>query len=256
LIPRGMAPALVAAALTVAYITIQRTEADGSTTRKPAQKCQQLAPGVNYCQDLGTKDNAETLDIRLQRTPESCVRKAVSKGQLLLHYTGHASLTPAEPGNWVQFEAVEDFTRASAVKMGVGEVPAGWDMALEGLCEGTMLTLTVPPSLGFDTADGKPPRPASVPPGATLRYEMEIVSVLRVDEHGVPFRPCFFSLIDTDGSGDLDEVELARHFARIKQQMPAHVMSEDKDNDGRISWEEFTGPKLPRQRISQDKTEL
>ena len=92
------------------------------------------------------------------------------------------------------------------------------------------------------------------PRGAsTLRYDIEIISVLYVDAKGLPFRPCFFSLIDTDDSGDLDGVELRRHFERIKQPLPPHVMTEDKDGDGRISWEEFTGPKLPRKPKGKDE---
>ena len=58
------------------------------------------------------------------------------------------------------------------------------------------------------------------------------------------------ALIDTDESADIDEAELAHHFKRIKREhemTPADVIkAEDQDNDGRISWDEFTGPKGPR----------
>ena len=194
------------------YISIRTTSADGTVTAKKAQDCKELAPGVNYCQEMGTAGEDELLDIVIHEAPSVCgAGKAVkAESQLLMHYTGKASLAPSEEGSWFSFVVVDDFTHASAVKMGVGEVPKGWDMALLGYCQGTKATLTIPPSLGFDSPNGKPQRPASVPIGATLRYDIEIISVLAVDSTGVPFRPCFFSLIDTDDSGDLDEVEVRR----------------------------------------------
>jgi len=229
------------------YVSIRRTQPDGSTTQKPVQTCSELAPGVNYCQDLGEAGVDIVVDVHYKsHEPQVCKKRVNETAQLLMHYTGRASLAPADPSQWSTFVAVEDFTHALAVKLGVGEVVKGWDMALVGMCQGTHAVITIPPSLGFDHPDGfGPPRPGGVPAGATLRYEVEIVSVLHVDEQGVPYRPCFFSLIDTDHSGYIDEVELAHHFARIKQPVPPHVMNEDKDGDGRISWEEFTGPKAP-----------
>ena len=162
-----------------------------------------------------------------------------------MHYTASASLTP-EGGGWVAFESVDDFTHARAIKMGTGEVVKGWGLAMIGMCEGTKAVLTIPPTVGFDSPEGRPARPAGVPVGATLRYEIEIIAVLLLDKEGVPFRPCFFTMIDTDLSGDLDPVELAVHFKRINKPVPPHVMVEDTDGDGRISYDEFNGPKWPR----------
>lgn len=140
----------------------------------------------------------------------------------------------------------EDFTVAEALKLNAGQSLAGFNMGLEGLCEGTKAVITFPASLGFDDPQSKMVRPDGVPPGSSLQYHVEVIRVLKVADDGVPFRPCFFSLIDTDDSEDLDELELARHFARIKQPVPPHVMNEDTDGDGRISFEEFTGPKIPK----------
>ena len=69
--------------------------------------------------------------------------------------------------------------------------------------------------------------------------------MLRIAPDGKPYRPCFFSIIDSDRDSYLTIEELNRHFSRIGQQLPPHVMNEDKDSDGKISWGEFTGPKEP-----------
>jgi len=244
---RRMTCALVSLALSLlSYVTIRRTTPEGGTTSEPVQQCSELAPGVKYCQEIGSPNVRELLDVNVTHVPQQCVRKVQTSSQLLLHYVGRASLAPSEPDSWIQFDAVQDFTHASALQLGAGVVPLGWDKAMVGLCEGTLLTLTIPPSLGFDADAGTPARPVSVPVGATLRYDMEIISVLLVDEQGLPFRPCFFTMIDVDESGYLDEHELERHFARINKPVPTNVMSEDTDEDGRISFDEFTGPKWPR----------
>ena len=45
--------------------------------------------------------------------------------------------------------------------------------------------------------------------------------------------------------GDLDEAELARHFARVGQAIPSNIMVEDKDRDGKITFDESGRPRNP-----------
>ena len=237
--------------LSLSFISIKRIEPDGtSSTTKPLQTTVELSPGVSYSQQLGSKDVDETLELRLIHVPRDCAQrpKVAATSYVLLSYVGHASLIPSSSSAWDKFDEALDWTSANATRLGVGDVPKGWDEALLGLCEGTELTITIPPSLGFDSADGRPPRPPTVPVGATLSYEISIVAVLKIDSAGVPFRPCFFSIIDTNGDGYLAEAELERHFARIKQPVQPW-RSEDVDGDDRISWAEFSGPKHPREAV-------
>ena len=244
----GAGTALLACvAISSAYVTVRTTQPDGTSTTKTPQNCQELAPGVNYCAEMGSSGMETVVEVTVSSLPDECFEKVQKTSYLLMHFVGSA--TPQRDSStlqWTQFVAVEDFTHATAVKLGVGETVKGWDLGLEGLCEGTKAVIVVPPELGYDEQGTALPRPAAVPMGATLRYEIEIIKILKVAPDGVPFRPCFFSLIDTDGSNDLDEVELARHFARIKKPVPPHVMNEDLDGDGRISFDEFTGPKIKR----------
>ena len=255
-------------------------------------RARRLAPGVNYCTEIGQANVNVVIDVQSTEVPEECKRKVQKDSQMLLMYTGDAG--PSANGPWQRFVAQEDFTVAEALKMKGGGMPTGFTMGMEGLCEGTKAVLTFPAAVGFDDPQSKAVRPPNVAMGSTLQYRVEIIKVLKLAEDGVPYRPCFFSLIDTDGrcvrwvsrrviveawggrrdgtwggcassfcvlspltctnisprprphlqtraylcSEDLDELELKHHFARIKKPMPPHVMSEDKDGNGRISFDE------------------
>ena len=244
--------AMIAAQLVGAtsFQSIRRTQYDGWTKSEELKDCQQLAPGVEYCGQKGKPGLDEVIDVRYKTPPlpNGCrASQKVKKSPpsvLLLHHVGMWGRSPNGP--FTRFFEHEDFTIANATKMGKETLDA-WDLAMDGLCEGEKVQITLPPSLGFDAPKARLARPSDVPVGATLQFEVEVVKVLFVSPDGHPYRPCFFSLIDTDGSGDLDELELARHFARVKQQTPPHVMNEDLDGDGRISFDEFTGPKIPRE---------
>ena len=86
---------------------------------------------------------------------------------------------------------------------------------------------------------------ASIPPGATLEIDIELLAVrppsLRMGA------PDVFRRVDADDSGALDEQEVESHFASLGKPVPAGLWAaEDKDKDRRISWEEFSGPKQRR----------
>lgn len=58
-------------------------------------------------------------------------------------------------------------------RLGVGEVISGWDKGIEGMRVGDKRKLTVPPSMAYGNR-GAPP---SIPPKATLVFEVELVNV-------------------------------------------------------------------------------
>ena len=57
-------------------------------------------------------------------------------------------------------------------RLGVGEVIEGWDDGLEGMQEGGVRSLTIPPDLGYGSTGLEP----DIPPNATLVYEIELLS--------------------------------------------------------------------------------
>ena len=56
--------------------------------------------------------------------------------------------------------------------LGQGRVIKGWDQGLLGMCVGEKRRLTIPSDLGYGHS-GSPPK---IPGGATLKFDVELVS--------------------------------------------------------------------------------
>ena len=52
-----------------------------------------------------------------------------------------------------------------------------------------------------------------------------------------------FRILDLDKDQRLSSDEVEAHWSNINRARPSNVMADDADNDGYISWDEFTGPK-------------
>lgn len=134
-------------------------------------------------------------------------------------------------------------------QIGVGQVVKGWDQGLLDMCIGEQRKLTVPPELGYGDA-GAGDR---IPAGATLVFETELTKI----EDGPP--PVnVFNQIDADKDDQLTREEISHY---LKEQLPAAQAAglkdlpdtdnmveqifqhEDRDRDGVISRDEFSGPK-------------
>ena len=75
--------------------------------------------------------------------------------------------------------------------------------------------------------------------GATLHFDVEVVSI-----NAAPEQPNFFKQIDTDADGKISPEEVGAYFTAQGQTMPEELFGkEDKNGDGHISWDEFSGPK-------------
>jgi FK506-binding protein 4/5 len=92
-----------------------------------------------------------------------------------VHYTG-----------WLPDGTVFDTSRrardAAPAEFLVGKLVEGWNEALGFMTPGARWKLTVPPSLGYGES-GAPPR---IPPGATLIFDMELISVSRAPAFRAP----------------------------------------------------------------------
>ena len=116
-------------------------------------------------------------------------------------------------------------------KIGVGQVIPGWDQGLIGLCKGAKATLVIPPDLGYgDEGAGR-----EIPGGATLNFDVEVVSVSEP-----PPESNLFNELDVNTDCKLTAEEVLAHFKGHGQdELPAGLMdNEDKNSDGFISWEE------------------
>lgn len=98
--------------------------------------------------------------------------EAAARGdRLSVHYTGWFW----ENGSrGAKFDSSVDRGRPYQLTLGAGSVIPGWEIALEGMKEGTKANVIIPPSLAY----GKRGR-GTIPPESTLVFEMELVEIIR-----------------------------------------------------------------------------
>lgn len=184
----------------------------------------------------------EKLKVEVLKSVEKCDRRS-KKGDLLsVHYKG--TLLDGK-----EFDSSHGRGEPFRFQIGVGQVVKGWEEGLLDMCVGEQRKLTVPPELGYgDNGAGD-----KIPPKSTLVFETELVKV----EDGPP--PVnVFKQIDADKNEQLTREEILKY---LKEQLPAAQAAglkdlpdtdkmveeifqhEDRDHDGVISKEEFSGPK-------------
>merc|ERR1711970_34452 len=171
---------------------------------------------------------------------DGCDRPSQKNDMLTMHYTG----TLAADGS--KFDSSVDRNQPFTFQLGVGQVIRGWDEGLLDMCPGDKRKLIIPPDMGYgDRGAGD-----VIPPGATLVFEVELITIGDAQPQANIFKQ-----IDSDDDGHLGKEEVLEY---IKAQIPAEEMEngqdphkiteeifhhEDKDRDGLISHEEFSGPK-------------
>jgi len=182
--------------------------------------------------------------------PEACEKTAENGNQLTMHYTGTLQ------SDGTKFDSSVDRNEPFKFQLGVGQVIKGWDEGIVGMCVGEKRKLTVPPELGY----GEQGAGDVIPGGATLVFDIELIDT---EEGPAPVN--VFKEIDNNGDKNIDREELSGYLkSQVEQirsaggpeadqadQMEAdqdklveEIFShEDKDKDGYISHDEFSGPK-------------
>lgn len=115
----------------------------------------------------------------------------------------------------------------------------GLDRGVQGLCLGAKATIAIPPALAYGD---KGSIDFDIPPGAALHLDAEIVEV----ETEKPDPGNLFIAMDIDESRYLSKEEVERYMEIVlgRKHIPEGFWeAQDKDGDGLISWDEFTGPK-------------
>ena len=183
---------------------------------------------------------ATEASIDIYEGPTTCeaADKAEVGKKLTMHYVGtiDASSKTGLPGK--QFDSSRSRAAFSFV-IGRGQVIEGWDTLLVGLCKGAKAKLIVPPDKGYGAGGAG----ADIPGGATLNFDVELLEVAEGPPPPPP-PPNVFRQIDTDGDDTLSPAEVAAFFEAKGASVPEALWDkEDKDGDGFIGWEEFSGPK-------------
>lgn len=98
---------------------------------------------------------AQNLDVAITK-PVDCTRKTKNGDTIAMQYKG--TLTDG-----TQFDSNVDSGRPFEFRLGSGQVIAGWDKGLLGMCIGEGRKLTIPPSLAYGSQSVGP-----IPAGSTL----------------------------------------------------------------------------------------
>jgi len=189
------------------------------------------------------------LKVEYVSKPDTCDNVARNGDMLSMHYTG-----TLEDGK--KFDSSYDRSEPFKFQIGVGQVIKGWEEGVLGMCVGEKRRLIVPPALGYgDQGAGD-----IIPGGATLFFDVELIST---EEGPTPVN--VFKQIDLDSDMALsrDEIssylkqqvetmqnaggeqgEEARKMMEDQDKLVEEIFAhEDKDKDGLISHDEFSGPK-------------
>lgn len=183
----------------------------------------------------------DELQIEVVEKPGDCDVKSKKGDNLSMHYTG----TLADGS---KFDSSLDREQPFDFQLGVGQVIQGWDQGLLDMCAGEKRKLTIPPHLGY----GENGAGAKIPGGATLLFDVELLSIGDGPKHDNIFKK-----IDLDGDNHLSQDEVSEFIVASQaeasmdpvddeqhNEIVADIFKhEDKDKDGLISFEEFSGPK-------------
>lgn len=141
------------------------------------------------CGEEGGSGDGDGSDAAAQGSPtpaaEGCSADAVELTDGLCYVEHDAGSGPeAEKGDIVEVDYTGTLTDGTEFDssegrgpikftLGIGQVIEGWDRGIAGMKVGGSRTLTIPPELAYGEA-GYPP---TIPPNATLIFDVELVSI-------------------------------------------------------------------------------
>jgi FKBP-type peptidyl-prolyl cis-trans isomerase len=128
-------------------------------TAEPAVKAE--APAAKGGPKVKTPSGLEYEDVKVGTGAEAKAGQTVT-----VHYAGTLD-------NGTEFDASRKRGKPFDFRLGASEVIRGWDEGVAGMKVGGLRKLTIPSDLGYGDA-GQPP---TIPPKATLHFEVELLGV-------------------------------------------------------------------------------
>lgn len=139
---------------------IQPIQADIESDQKPESD---VTPSAG---ETRTTDSGLQIT-EVQKQEKAAVAEAGDA--VFVHYTG-----TLEDGT--KFDSSLDRGQPIGFRLGQGEVIKGWDEGIAGMSIGDKRKLTIPSDLGYGEA-GSPP---TIPGGATLLFDVELVGLVKL----------------------------------------------------------------------------
>ncbi|XP_057963618.1 peptidyl-prolyl cis-trans isomerase FKBP15-1-like [Malania oleifera] len=106
------------------------------------------------------------LQIGVKHKPKSCEIQAHKGDRVKVHYRGKLTDGTVFDSSFERGDPIE-------FELGNGQVIKGWDQGLLGMCIGEKRKLKIPAKLGY----GEQGSPPTIPGGATLIFDTELVAV-------------------------------------------------------------------------------
>ncbi|KAL3141268.1 hypothetical protein ABBQ38_003603 [Trebouxia sp. C0009 RCD-2024] len=133
--------------------------------------------GIDAGEDIESKYVGDSLDTQAALTADGGVSKKILKAgsgwetpetgdQVFVHYTG----TLQSDGS--KFDSSLDRQEPFKFDLGKGQVIKGWDEGVKTMKKGEKAMLTISPEYGY----GEQGSPPTIPPNATLQFEVELLS--------------------------------------------------------------------------------
>ncbi len=179
----------------------------------------------------GTITNEDELIITTIYKPVKCEMDAIIGKTVNIKYKAYIHESSI---NGVVNSLVDASKGIFKYRVGSSSMIPGWNRGIVGMCVGEKREVVIPPSLAYgQKGSGK-----KIPPNATLRFEIELVSVFTKPNNGL------FKEMDKDSDKFISYDEYVYWFEIQNKEVPRMGFEkQDKNYDLRISWDEFTGPK-------------
>ncbi|XP_076373593.1 FK506-binding protein 2-like isoform X2 [Tachypleus tridentatus] len=200
---------------------------------------------LNNVLRAGSQENEE-LEVDILEKPDKCDRKTKKGDILSMQYRGTLD-------DGTEFDSSYTRKEPFQFQLGISQVIKGWDEGLVDMCVGEKRRLIIPPHMGYGDSGAVYYSGERIPPKATLIFEVEL---LEIKDGPPPVN--VFKEIDSNADQQLSRNEISDY---LKKQLPEAEAAgikdlpeqdkiveeifqhEDKDKNGFISHEEFSGPK-------------